>query len=304
MVTEINGLIVDPSTGGNGLAVSHALPSLEDGWPLRPSRIVSLYDLMKRCSIGVFPLLIDTCAESINKKGPIPQINKLRLLAIFGDVKKEFRTMELRSSKATTQKILNALEYETVEWEELLPLLNELNERLKDETSERQFFTFQGEEHSRFKHPTSTWEEIITRFPATLTDVEEAWKCWACSRYAAAVFHSLQIAETGVIELGAFIGVNDPLSNWNSVTKRLEIILDKNYKESSPFEQANRSFLEQIHATIEVLKTAWRNKVSHVTGRLAVMTREEFHPHVAEEILMTTRAFMRRLAEGLPPKPV
>ncbi|HUS13250.1 MAG TPA: hypothetical protein VMZ30_22455 [Pyrinomonadaceae bacterium] len=30
------------------------------------------------------------------------------------------------------------------------------------------------------------------------------------------------------------------------------------------------------------------------------MTGEEFHPDVAEEILLATRAFMRRLAEGLP----
>jgi hypothetical protein len=53
---------------------------------------------------------------------------------------------------------------------------------------------------------------------------------------------------------------------------------------------------------VEALKNAWRNKISHAHGKLIVMTGEEFHPDVAEEILTATRAFMRRLAEGLPAK--
>ncbi|MGI9064851.1 MAG: hypothetical protein ACR2HX_00370, partial [Pyrinomonadaceae bacterium] len=47
MVTEISGLTVDPSTGGNGLSLSEALPSLENGFPLRPFQIVSLLDVLE-----------------------------------------------------------------------------------------------------------------------------------------------------------------------------------------------------------------------------------------------------------------
>jgi hypothetical protein len=112
----------------------------------------------------------------------------------------------------------------------------------------------------------------------------------------------LQIVEAGVVDLGTFIGVNDPLSNWAAVTKKLKKILETDYKLLPLFEQQNRSFLEQVHGTIEGLKNAWRNKVSHVQGKLTLMTGEEFHPDVAEEILIATRAFMRRLAEGLPPQ--
>jgi hypothetical protein len=46
------------------------------------------------------------------------------------------------------------------------------------------------------------------------------------------------------------------------------------------------------------MKLAWRNKVNHATGRPIVMS--EFMPEVAEEIIMASRGFMRRLAEGLP----
>ena len=55
-----------------------------------------------------------------------------------------------------------------------------------------------------------------------------------------------------------------------------------------------------MQGTVEGLKNAWRNKISHAHGKLILMTTE-FSPEVAEEILFATRAFARRLAEGLPP---
>ena len=150
-----------------------------------------------------------------------------------------------------------------------------------------------------YNNPQGKWEQIIARFPKTLRDVEEAQKCLCLSRYTAAVFHSLQVVEFGLIELGTFIGVTDPLPGWSAVSNRLKKILDENYKSLTEFERANRPFLEQLNGTIEGLNSAWRNKVSHAHGKLTVMTGEEFHPDVAEEILIATRAFMRRLAEGL-----
>jgi hypothetical protein len=65
------------------------------------------------------------------------------------------------------------------------------------------------------------------------------------------------------------------------------------------FEKKHWPFLEQIIATVEALKNAWRNKVSHANGKLMLMTTD-FSPEVAEEILMATRAFMRRLATDGP----
>ena len=57
-------------------------------------------------------------------------------------------------------------------------------------------------------------------------------KCFALSRYAAAVFHSLQAVEHGLIVLSRFIGDTDPLPGWN-VTKRLKKIIDE-LKKAAP----------------------------------------------------------------------
>jgi BMFP domain-containing protein YqiC len=209
--------------------------------------------------------------------------------------------MEMSASFSTVQKVLDLTEGEC-SIDQLDKLLDEFRGRMADELYARECFLLTLSEAHRYKEPRKGWGTAIARFPDTATDIEEASKCLAVSRFTAAVFHSLLVVEAGVIELGTFIGVNDPLSNWAAITKKLKKILDADYKTLTPFEQQYRPFFEQIHGTIEALKNAWRNKVSHALGKLTVMTGEEFHPDVAEEILIATRAFMRRLADGLPPR--
>ncbi len=85
-------------------------------------------------------------------------------------------------------------------------------------------------------------------------DIEEAGKCFALGRYAASVFHSLQVVEIGVIELGKAVGTTDYQTGWNATTKALEGIIKKKYQDRSEFEKLHFGFFEQIYATIEGLK--------------------------------------------------
>ena len=70
---------------------------------------------------------------------------------------------------------------------------------------EKSFFSLTIGEAQYYSIPRKGWEDILEGFPDTLTDVEEACKCFALSRYPAAVFHSIQMVEAGLIELGKFI---------------------------------------------------------------------------------------------------
>jgi hypothetical protein len=181
-----------------------------------------------------------------------------------------------------------------------MPLETELSERLIAEMAGRSFFSLSLSEAEYFKHPIKKWEKIIERFPDIRTDLEESSKCFALSRYAAAVFHSTQLVEIGLLKLGKFIHVADPKSGWTAVANELNKILKKKYDDRTQFEQQNFFFLEQVQGTVEALKNAWRNKIGHAQGRLTLMTKD-FTPEIAEEILFASRAFMRRLADGLPP---
>jgi HEPN domain-containing protein len=150
-----------------------------------------------------------------------------------------------------------------------------------------------------YREPLRDWEEVIARFGGAISDIEEANKCYALGRYAAAVFHSLQVVEHGLLALGVFMNVTDPKSGFTAVANELERVLRKKHPDLTDFEKDNRALFEQINATVQSMKNAWRNKISHAQGKLALM-HTDFSPVIAMEILTASRAFMRRLTTELP----
>ncbi len=85
-----------------------------------------------------------------------------------------------------------------------------------------------------------------------------------------------------------------------AVSSQLDKLVSKTkFHDLAPLFQQHFAFLEQMQGAVAALKKAWRNKISHAHGKLVLLT-SEFAPDVAEEIIMTTRAFMRRLATELP----
>ncbi len=182
----------------------------------------------------------------------------------------------------------------------LLQSIAEIQGRLEDELSLSLFFLLPIERKKYFDKPLEGWQEVIARFPRAAADVEEMSKCFALSRYTACVFHSVSAIEAGLLDLGKFLGVTDPQSGWTAITKELErIVVKTKYGDRSPLHQQHYAFLEQMYGVAESLKSAWRNKVSHTQGKPILMTND-FSPDVAEEIMMASRSFMRRLATELP----
>jgi hypothetical protein len=174
-----------------------------------------------------------------------------------------------------------------------------IQEVLKTELSQHLFLEVPKNREKLFDNPRIGWEEVIAVFPDAVVDIEEMSKCFALARYAGSVFHSVLVIEHGLIKLGTFIGVEDPKSGWTAVSNRLNSIVNTGHDKRSDFQRANFPFIEQAHGTVAALKNAWRNKISHAQGRLIVLA-SEFTPDTAEEIMMATRGFMRKLAVEMP----
>jgi hypothetical protein len=208
--------------------------------------------------------------------------------------------LELTASVASIGRIRLVLARADFANNALDDLWDELRTRLVDELQGRFFWSLTANEARHYSNPTEGWAGVLDRFPAATTDIEEMNKCFALSRYAGAVFHSVQAIECGLIDFGKFLKVNDPKSGWTAVNGRLATLVTKNkYAELEPLYQEHFTFLEQMHGTVGALNGAWRNKISHAQGRLTLMT-SEFSSEVAEEIMISSRSFMRRLATELP----
>ena len=277
---------------------------------VRRGRLVSLFVIMQQFSAHLFMILSGLMEFLVGLSGPggpaaqwgkepMREEEKTLMLKVIGSFESECVALGLTTSTTTVRKIQLLVSEPTATHGQLRLLMLELQGRLIDEMLGTVFLSLSPYEAVYYNKPRQGWEEIIDRFPRTLSDIEEARKCFALSRYAASVFHSIQIVEAGLIDLGGFIKVSDRKSGWTAVSNELNKIMKKRYEDLTQFEKDNRLFLEQVQGTVEALKNAWRNKISHADGKLILMTKD-FSPEVAEEILFATRAFMRRLATGLP----
>jgi hypothetical protein len=213
----------------------------------------------------------------------------------------ECKELELVASLATVERLRKLLSEPTCTYQEYGQLAQEFYGRLGNEMKYRRCWALNIREGDTYDRWFKGWELMIDRFPDTLGDIEEMQKCFALSRYPASVFHSIQVIEAGLIELGTFIQVDDPKSGWTAIANALKKLVSKRREDLTDFEKRNFQFLEQVQGTVEALKNAWRNKVSHVQGRIILMTKD-FSPEIAEEILLASRSFMRGLATGLPPR--
>jgi hypothetical protein len=167
-----------------------------------------------------------------------------------------------------------------------------------DELSLRLYFSFTPEEAEMYLNPLKGWDTVIGRFPKMQYNVEESAKCFALERYGAAVFHILQVAEYGVIQVGKLMGELGDKPGWSCV-QRLRKLISAPYPERTPLAQQHTKLLENVVPLAIVVKDSWRHKLDHVDNQI-VWVDTDFSPHVAEEIITATRGFMRKLALELP----
>lgn len=269
-----------------------------------PGKLWSLWDYMREFEAYRFIALANALG-SITSLAPeqdvvIDDAWKAENVAAMEAFLPVLLDLGMDASHVSLERLLEKLKTKGVRFSDLAGICYELQGRLQDQAQRRYFFVLSPKEADLVGQAFSGWESALQRFPDIAFDVREAAVCLALFRHAASVYHSVQITERGLVELGTFLGVTDPHSGWTAVTSALEKVVKKKHSERSDFEKANFSNIEQIYGTVQALKNAWRNKISHAHGRL-VLLGKDFGVERAEEILMATRAFMRRLADDIPP---
>ena len=221
------------------------------------------------------------------------RLNKLR---------DECERMNLQMSRELLEDAIS--ETELAKGDDTYPLLHETIHHVCDilqrELSHQLFIKVNADRRLYYDSPFRNWQTVLNRFSGIVRDVEEMNKCFALSRYSAAMFHAMQIAEIGAIELGDYIGASDPKKGWDSTKRKLDELVRQGHLQL-PLPLAGKfAFLEQMNREIETMVLAWRNKIDHAANRLAIIPNTDFTPDIAEHIMSAVRVFMLRLSEGLP----
>jgi hypothetical protein len=212
--------------------------------------------------------------------------------ATLSQCEKYCRALGLDISAKNAADLLQRVQARDLKKHDALNLL----QTIERELTGRVFLSVPYDRCKAFSKPLEGWQHLLDVFPDAQEDIEEMNKCYALSRYTAAVFHSLLVVEHGLIRLGHYIGVTDPKLGWDATYKRLSWLL--NNRASVP-PDLDFNFLEQTKARLDSMKLAWRNKVNHAAGKLQI-EKTGFTDFAAEEVIIACRSFMRHLAEGLP----
>jgi hypothetical protein len=138
--------------------------------------------------------------------------------------------------------------------------------------------------------------EVASSFSSANDDAYEAAICYATYRSTACVFHSMRVAEKGLIAVAKALNV--PFSipfeyeNWLNIINPIEKAirdLEQNLSKG-PVKAETLKFYSQAATQFFYWKNAWRNHVSHA--------REDYDEDQSEVIFKHVGDFMQYLAEG------
>ena len=125
-------------------------------------------------------------------------------------------------------------------------------------------------------------------YPKASFEIEEASKCIALGRHTAAVFHCMRALECGIKALCAFLAIEDATKpadkNWAKILEKIKDKVNEQFPRSTRKQGSIGSKLESLYATLDAVRSPWRNASMHVEAVYA--------PHEALHIARCTGVFL------------
>ncbi len=276
--------------------------------PWRISPVVSWWDMKEfgASKLQVIGALLEQIKSDYIKplvaEAVLSEARKSDIALVLGFIRQECLGLDLIDSALAVFEYKDHLLDKSLQVtkEQTLARIEEIARAIRRELKRRLFLYIAPDKAHWYQDPVEGWGEVIKRWDQVRDDIVESSKCFACDRYAAAVFHVILVAEAGAIEVGKLIEISDPKPGWNSVLREMDRILHRaKFPDLKPAEQKHYKLLEQLWPLMQGIKDAWRHKISHVENKLVLMTGD-FSPQIAEDVIIATRAFMRRLVIDLP----
>lgn len=262
-------------------------------------RVVSLLEIMRTFDAGFFVILA-RLIENYRQNIPAGKTGKVRKVSHLTSTLERYRRScleyGLTVSADFARDILLYLDVSTLDAQEAKSLIEQLQRATDSELQAQRFFHLPKDKLHYFEAENLFGEEVGARFPSTITDIEEAGRCFALSRYTASAFHCMRAVEVGLKAIGRHLQiarVRDDSWSWEKVlTEILQAIQKNRAKKPKPKLWKQRDpFLVDAHAHLHALRKAWRNPTMH--------TVRTYNEEQAHEIFQAARGFMRHLSEHL-----
>ena len=225
--------------------------------------------------------------EMGNAIGGVTRTNALQGLKIISESCPAFGG---RLTKVAADRMLEDIKQGTCSYADFQTGIIDIRNRLLDELTEAKLFALNPEDANFYDGAIAMFgDAVVTAFPSTAAEIDEAGKCLALERVAATIFHLMRVVEVALRSLAPSLGIIEPNPSWNTVIRKIDKELKLQPKDRTL--QADYAFLEDVSAQMHAVNKAWRTRAMHVDAT--------FSPQNARDIFNATKALMQHLATEL-----
>jgi hypothetical protein len=180
------------------------------------------------------------------------------------------------------------LQQEGTSNDKLLSAMQELKNRIEDDLESCKYVAIDSSKEQFFSNENLFGDKVADKFPASCEDISEAGKCFALSRYTAAVFHLMRAMEHAIHILGSTHDVTIADKNGNSLSWG-GLVANINAKTVSLPEGEIKRKWHEAGSLLYYVKEAWRNGTMH--------PKQTYTEEEAIAIFGTVKAFVVSLVD-------
>lgn len=179
------------------------------------------------------------------------------------------RTRSILETRLTIENITGAVEQITI--------------RLEDELRTKLFLSLTGAEARLYTDAIPFGQDVADMFPGASSDIEEAAKCLALSRFTACVFHCMRGVEDSLDKfMLKLLPTLNPSGapNWGDKLRKIndELVRRQRLPNSDP----NQKTYEEFHAHIKAMKNVWRDTTMHLEKTYTEEQANKIYRHVKD----------------------
>lgn len=250
----------------------------------------SLLDMLRpyaQLYLDSIKLFIELVGVSKNATGKISEKNATGLRERLDEFLTDARLTDLDLTTKGADRLRRELGPD-MSMADLAHRLQEVEQRLYDELSSRQFFYVENRNVPYYDEPLKGWDDVPDKFPSVISDIEEAGKCLSLSRATACVFHLMRVMEVGLQRLAKDLGIPYAPS-WESYINQINTKVAEKHKKKGIRWKRDEFYFKEIAGDLLTVKVSWRNPTMHIV--------RSYSPEEAERVFAAVRTLMQRIAE-------
>lgn len=233
-----------------------------------------------------------SAAEKVKNKEKLGEQDKKGLVKAMSSVIEQAGEINANITEMAARDLLKGLEGDAT-WADLREGVRDIEVTLRRETSKLAFYTVNPSMSGLVDNSDDVFgSEFQVKFPSAMYDLQEACKCLGLGRNTAAAFHLMRIVEVLLRAIGASLSIPAPSGadkNWGNMLSAIKTNMTaRNQKSNAGWKANDRNFFEDVYASIDAVRVAWRNTTMHVERR--------YDEDEAEHLLHVVKALAKKLS--------